>query len=252
MDQNITPYKESNASKKKQVTQMFDTISGTYDRLNRVISLGIDIKWRKKVVDIIIATNPKRILDVATGTADLAIAIAKKKQAQNTTENKEKNQVIGLDISTGMLEMGKQKVTQEHLEQTVTLEVGDAENIPYPDNYFDAITVSFGVRNFENLDKGLSEIYRVLQPNGIFVILETAVPSKFPFKQGYQLYSKVVLPVVGKIFSKDKKAYSYLSQSASAFPCGEKMNTILQNNQFKDVKDMPQTMGVASIYVARK
>lgn len=245
MNPKIKPYKDNTDSKKSQVEQMFDNISGSYDGLNRIISLGIDLKWRKKVVQLVLNEKPKKVLDVATGTADLAIAIAQQLPKEN-------NQVIGLDISTGMLDMGQQKVNQAKLEKDILLQVGDAENIPYQDNYFDAITVSFGIRNFENLDKGLTEIYRVLKPGGLFVILETAVPQKFPFKQGYQIHTKLILPLIGKLFSKDKKAYSYLSESACVFPCGEALNKILRKNEFKEVKDFPQTCGAASIYTAKK
>lgn len=242
MNDNITPYKASNLGKKEQVTQMFDTISGNYDNLNRVISFGIDVKWRKNVLRLIAEKNPSTILDIATGTGDLAILMTATKAER----------IIGLDISAGMLEIGKQKIAQKHLENKIEMVLGDSEKIPFPDNYFDAITVAFGVRNFENLELGLSEILRVLKPNGRFVILETSVPTKFPFKQGYQLYTKNILPLIGKLFSKDKVAYSYLSESASHFPYGEALNNILRKVGFIDVKDMPQTFGVATIYSASK
>lgn len=242
MATNITPYKDSNDSKKKQVATMFDAISKNYDDLNRVISFGIDIKWRNKVVDIVSQKKPNNILDVATGTGDLAINLIK-------TGAKE---IIGLDISAGMLEVGQQKVTHEKLSSTIKMVLGDGEKIQYPDNYFDAVTVSFGVRNFENLEKGLTEILRVLKPKGIFVVLETSVPTKFPYKQGYNFHSKIILPLIGKLFSKDKDAYSYLSESAAAFPYGEAFNNILLKVGFIDCKDYPQTLGVATIYTASK
>ena len=238
----ITPYKNSDLGKKEQVTQMFDTISGDYDGLNRVISFGIDVKWRKNVVKLVDQTNPKTILDIATGTGDLAIALVK--------TNAEK--IIGLDISSGMLDIGKQKVLKKGLQNTIELVIGDSENMPFEDNTFDAITVAFGVRNFETLEKGLSEILRVLKPNGIFVILETSVPTKTPFKQGYKFYTKNILPLIGKIFSKDQNAYGYLSESASAFPYGETLNNILRKIGFINVKDFPQTFGVATIYTSTK
>lgn len=242
MTPNITPYKDSSKSKKEQVATMFDAISKNYDGLNRVISFGIDIKWRNKVVDLVSKKKPQTILDVATGTGDLAINLTK-------TGAKE---IVGLDISAGMLEVGKQKVTTENLDDTIKMILGDGEKIQYPDNYFDAVTVSFGVRNFENLEKGLTEILRVLKPAGIFVVLETSVPTKFPYKQGYNFHSKVILPLVGKLFSKDKDAYSYLSESAAAFPYGKSFNNILSKVGFINCKDFPQTFGVATIYTASK
>lgn len=242
MSENITPYKNSTLGKKEQVTQMFDTISGNYDSLNRVISFGIDIKWRKKVLKIVSDSQPKIILDIATGTGDLAILMTK--------TNAEK--IIGLDISAGMLEVGKKKIEEKKLSDVIELVLGDSEKIPFEDNYFDAITVGFGVRNFENLEKGFAEILRVLKPNGVFVILETSVPDKPPYKQGYNFYTKNILPIIGKLFSKDNSAYGYLSESAAAFPYGEALNNILRKTGFINVVAMPQTFGVATIYSASK
>ena len=242
MSKNVTPYKESSLSKKEQVTQMFDTISGNYDGLNRIISFGIDVKWRKKVLQMVKNSNPKTILDIATGTGDLAILM--------TETNAEK--IIGLDISVGMLEIGKQKIAARKLSQKIEMSVGDSEKMPFEDNTFDAITVAFGIRNFENLEKGLAEILRVLKPNGTFVILETSNPTKSPYKQGYVFYTKYILPVIGKLFSKDSVAYGYLSESASVFPFGEALNNILKKIGFINVVDMPQTFGVATIYSASK
>ena len=242
MADKITPYKDSSLSKKEQVAQMFDTISGNYDNLNRVISFGIDVKWRKKVLKMVGKSNPNTILDIATGTGDLAILMAQTKAEK----------IIGLDISAGMLEVGFQKIASKNLTKTIEMVLGDSENMPFEDNYFDAITVAFGVRNFENLEKGLAEILRVLKPNGTFVILETSVPDKTPYKQGYQLYSNYVLPLIGKLFSKDNDAYGYLSESAAAFPYGEKLNNILRKIGFIDVVALPQTFGVATIYSASK
>jgi demethylmenaquinone methyltransferase/2-methoxy-6-polyprenyl-1,4-benzoquinol methylase len=242
MSLKVTPYKDSDLNKKEQVTKMFDTISNEYDGLNRVISFGIDVKWRNKVVTLVGETQPKSILDIATGTGDLAINLVK--------TNAEK--IVGLDISEGMLNVGRKKITKKNLDQTITMMVGDSENLPFVDDTFDAITVAFGIRNFENLEKGLSEILRVLKPNGIFVILETSVPVKTPFKQGYKFYTKYVLPKIGKLFSKDQMAYSYLSESASVFPHGEVLNNILRKIGFINVNNKPQTFGVASIYSASK
>ncbi|PXY41549.1 bifunctional demethylmenaquinone methyltransferase/2-methoxy-6-polyprenyl-1,4-benzoquinol methylase UbiE [Flavobacterium cheongpyeongense] len=242
MSEKITPYKNSTLGKKEQVAQMFDTISGNYDNLNRVISFGIDIKWRKKVLKIVSGSRPKTILDIATGTGDLAILMAQ--------SNAEK--IIGLDISAGMLEVGIKKIEEKKLSNRIELILGDSENMPFEDNYFDAITVGFGVRNFENLEKGFAEILRVLKPNGVFVILETSVPDKTPYKQGYRFYSKNILPIIGKLFSKDNSAYGYLSESAAAFPYGEALNNILRKIGFIDVVAMPQTFGVATLYSASK
>jgi len=242
MNDNITPYKHSNLGKKQQVTQMFDTISGNYDDLNRVISFGIDVKWRKKVLQLVAEKNPETVLDIATGTGDLAILMSK------TAATK----IIGLDISAGMLEIGKKKIAHKQLNHKIEMILGDSENIPFDDNYFDAITVGFGVRNFENLELGFSEILRVLKPGGRFVILETSVPTKFPYKQGYTLYTKYLLPLIGKLFSRDKVAYAYLSESASHFPYGEALNNILRKVGFIEVKHLPQTFGVATIYSASK
>jgi demethylmenaquinone methyltransferase / 2-methoxy-6-polyprenyl-1,4-benzoquinol methylase len=242
MSTSIKPYKNSEIGKKEQVAKMFDTISGNYDGLNRVISFGIDIKWRKKVLKIVNTSNPEIILDIATGTGDLAILMAE------TNAKK----IIGLDISAGMLAAGQKKIDQKKLSNKIEMVLADSEKMPYSDNYFDAITVAFGVRNFENLETGLAEILRVLKPNGVFVILETSIPEKTPYKQGYKLYSKYILPLIGKLFSKDNSAYQYLSESASIFPYGEKLNNILTKIGFIDVKHMPQTFGVATIYSASK
>jgi len=240
--EHIKPYKDSDKGKKEQVAQMFDTISKNYDGLNRVISFGIDVKWRKKVVAIIGKNNPKQILDIATGTGDLAIMMAELNP----------DRIVGLDISAGMLEVGKQKIAKATLSDMIEMTVGDSENMPFDNNTFDAITVSFGVRNFANLDKGLKEIKRVLKPGGTFVVLETSVPTKFLYKQGYRFHTSVILPIIGKLFSKDKVAYSYLSESANSFPFGEKFNNILLKNGFTTATDKPVTFGVASIYTATK
>ena len=242
MSSKVKPYKDSDLNKKEQVTEMFDNISKEYDGLNRVISFGIDIKWRKKVVDLVAEKTPKTILDIATGTGDLAIALART-NAQKIT---------GLDISDGMLEVGRQKIKKKTLNDRIEMVNGDSENLPFEDNSFDAITVAFGIRNFENLEKGLAEILRVLSPGGVFVILETSVPTKSPYKQGYKFYSKNILPNIGKLFSKDRSAYTYLSESASVFPYGEELNNILRKIGFTNVKDLPQTFGVATIYSASK
>ena len=242
MSETIKPYQDSEQSKKEQVAQMFDTISGEYDGLNKIISLGTDASWKKKILQMVQLQHPTNILDIATGTGDLAILFAE-------TSAKE---IIGLDISQGMLDIGKKKIEAKKLNTKIQMVLGDGENIPYSDNYFDVITVAYGVRNFENLEKGLSEILRVLKPNGTFIILETSVPTQFPFKQGYYVYTNFIMPAIGKLFSKDQKAYTYLSNSAQNFPFGEALNNILRKIGFIDVKDLPQTMGVATIYKATK
>ncbi len=238
----VKPYKNSDLGKKDQVTKMFDTISKDYDGLNRVISFGIDIKWRKKVVNLVKEANPDTILDIATGTGDLAINLAK----TNATK------IVGLDISSGMLDIGKQKIKKKSLDSKIDMILGDSEDMPFEDNAFDAITVAFGVRNFETLENGLKEIYRVLKPNGTFVILETSIPEKTPYKQGYKFYTKNILPFIGKAFSKDRSAYKYLCESASVFPYGEALNNILRKSGFINVEDFPQTLGVATIYKSSK
>lgn len=242
MAKKVTPYKGSDLNKKKQVQKMFDNISSNYDGLNRVISFGIDVKWRKKVVQLVEQSKPKSVLDIATGTGDLAINMV------NTGATK----IVGLDLSEGMLAVGRKKITQKDLGEKIEMIQGDSEALPFSDSSFDAITVAFGVRNFENLEKGLKEILRVLRPGGLFVILETSVPTRFPFRQGYNLYSGYLLPLIGKLFSKDKEAYSYLSKSAASFPHGKKFNNILAKTGFTTIENKPQTMGVATIYTASK
>ena len=193
MEKKVTPYKNSSLDKKKQVEQMFDNISSNYDGLNRVISLGTDQKWRKKVIKMVADKNPESILDIATGTGDLAIKFAASTQAKK---------IIGLDLSEGMLSVAKKKVLGSELSEKIEFVQGDSEALTFTDNSFDVVTVSFGIRNFEHLEKGLSEIYRVLKTKGLFVILETSVPTKSPYKQGYHFYSRRILPIIGKSFFK--------------------------------------------------
>ena len=243
LENNVTPYKDSSLNKKEQVEKKFDNISSDYDGLNRVISFGTDVKWRRRVLKMIIEKDPDTILDIATGTGDLAITFAEKSNA---------TKIIGLDLSEGMLAIAKKKIGNAHFAEKIEFIKGDSESMSFPDNSFDAITVSFGIRNFENLNEGLSEIFRVLKPNGIFIILETSVPTNFLFKQGYHFYSKIILPFIGKAFSKDKVAYRYLSKSASVFPYGETLNNILREIGFIGVESKPQTFGVATIYNATK
>lgn len=242
MSKKVTPYKDSELGKKAQVTEMFDNVSANYDLLNRVLTFGIDISWRKNVVALVKKGKAEKVLDIATGTGDLAIMMAKA----------DIHDVTGLDISPGMLNIGIQKVKDQGLNEKVNMVIGDSEELPFDEGTFDAITVAFGVRNFENLELGLREIHRVLKPEGSLIVLETSQPTKFPVKQGFQFYSKYVIPTIGKILSKDKSAYDYLPESAAAFPFGEKFNNILLKTGFNSSKVYPQTLGVATIYHAIK
>ena len=238
----VLPYVQNKNSKKFQVRRMFDSISPRYDFINRIISGGLDIKWRKNLVKVLKPKKPTKILDVATCTGDLAIALGETLASE----------IIGIDISEQMLEIGKKKVERNQLQQNIKMEIGDGEKINYPNNYFDAVTVSFGVRNFENLDKGLLEIYRVLKPGSELVILETSIPQSFPLNYLYHLYTLYFLPLIGSFFSKDKSAYKYLSSSAKSFPFGKAFNKILKKNGFVVINNIPQSFGVASIYHSQK
>jgi len=242
MGTKVKPYKNSDLNKKAQVAKMFDNISEKYDFLNHFLSLGIDIGWRKKVVKLIKKQNPESILDIATGTGDLAIMMA----------DINAKKIVGLDLSNGMLAVGKKKVTAKKLDNLISMIQGDSENLPFNDNYFDAVTVAFGVRNFENLNKGLSEILRVLKPKGKLVILEFSKPQGIIMKLLYGFYSNYILPVFGKLISKDKSAYTYLPESVAAFPFGEAFNKILKKIGFKAIENQPVSFGIATIYAASK
>lgn len=237
----VTPY-QSEASKKEQVAEMFDNIAGKYDFLNHFLSAGIDKRWRKKAIKTLAESQPKHILDVATGTGDFAFEAMKL--------NPEK--LVGIDISKGMLEVGREKIKARKMEDRMDFLQADSENLPFENNAFDAVTVSFGVRNFQNLEKGLKEINRVLRPGGKVVILEFSKPQKFPLKQLYFFYFKAILPVVGKFVSKDNAAYSYLPESVMAFPEGKAFETILNRCGFNQIIDKPVTGGIASIYTGVK
>lgn len=242
LEQEVKPYNEQE-SKKSQVSTMFDNIAPWYDFLNHFLSLGIDINWRKKTIRALKGLNPRQILDVATGTGDLAIEASKQL-------NPEK--IIGIDISNEMLEVGRVKLRKRNLTPTIELVYGDSENIQFADNTFDAVTVAFGVRNFENLDKGLTEMLRVLRPGGKAAILEFSKPTLFPFKQLYNFYFKNFLPVIGRITSKDPKAYSYLYESVQAFPDGQRLVNLLEQLGFKSVDFKPLTLGICTLYIATK
>jgi demethylmenaquinone methyltransferase/2-methoxy-6-polyprenyl-1,4-benzoquinol methylase len=238
----VTPFKDSDSSKKEQVAEMFDNISHRYDFLNHFLSFGIDKIWRKKAIKIIGRYNPKLILDIATGTGDFAIEALKL--------NPEK--VIGIDISNGMLDKGREKMIKKGFEDKITLQNGDSENLPFDDNSFDAITVGFGVRNFENLEKGLAEMYRVLNFGGVSAVLEFSKPKNFPIKQSYMIYSKYIMPKVGKTISKDASAYAYLPESIEAFPEGKEFLDIYESVGFKNVSKVKVSGGIATIYIAEK
>ncbi len=242
MSKKVVPYKESREGKKKQVRQMFDGIAGEYDPLNRLISLGIDQSWRRKVVREVASGQPQRVLDMATGTGDLAISLAQAGIPE----------VDGLDISEGMLTVGRKKVAKSDLADRVRMLQGDAESIPTEAGSYQAATVAFGVRNFENLEKGLAELYRVLESKGKLVILETSVPVNPAVRWGYGVYTGWIMPAMGRLLSRDRHAYRYLSDSAAAFPFGEAFNNILRKTGFITVENRPQTLGVATIYVATK
>ena len=242
MNPTVTPYKDKTTGKKEQVATMFDNIAHKYDFLNQLLSLGIHKGWRKKAVRLLAPGKPKKILDIATGTADFAIAAIKL--------NPEK--VTGVDISAGMLKLGQEKVNKLGLQDKIELKPGDSENLPFPDNSFDAITVGFGVRNFENLEKGIADIFRVLNPGGAIAILEFSKPQHFPVKQVYYFYFRYLTPFIGKLFSKDNSAYTYLPESVNAFPAGEEFLKILRKAGFKDAKAISLTFGIASIYIAKK
>jgi demethylmenaquinone methyltransferase / 2-methoxy-6-polyprenyl-1,4-benzoquinol methylase len=238
----VLPYKDENSGKKEQVAKMFDNISHRYDFLNHFLSLGIDKAWRKTAIKLLAPSKPLLILDVATGTGDFAI------QALSLNPSK----IIGIDISEGMLEVGKKKLKDRGLESKIELFKGDSENIPFEENKFDAVTVAFGVRNFENLEKGLREIYRVLKPGGKLVVLEFSRPRAFPMKQLYNFYFKTILPRVGSVVSKDKSAYTYLPESVEAFPDGANFIRILETIGYKQTQCKELTFGISSIYSGTK
>jgi len=235
MGTNVKPY-QAEGSKKEQVQQMFDNIAHRYDFLNRFLSMGIDKGWRKKAIKMLAEHKPKRILDVATGTADFALA----------TLEMNPDEVIGVDISEGMLEIGREKIAKRGVTN-IRLESGDSEQLKYEDGSFDAVIVAFGVRNFENLEKGLAEIKRVLRPGGVAMILEFSKPTGL-FGVLFTIYNKTLLPLWGKLFSGDNAAYKYLPESVAAFPEGEEFKQIMAGLKYQDVQDRRLTFGICSIY----
>ncbi|MBI2729980.1 MAG: bifunctional demethylmenaquinone methyltransferase/2-methoxy-6-polyprenyl-1,4-benzoquinol methylase UbiE [Sphingobacteriales bacterium] len=239
----VVPFESSGRSKKEQVAEMFDSIAYRYDFLNRFLSAGIDTRWRKKAINLLKDIQPKQILDVATGTADMALMEMKLLKP---------DKIIGIDISNKMLEIGRQKIDKQALGEKITLLNGDSETINFPENSFDAVTVAFGVRNFENLEKGLSEIRRVLKPGGKLVVLEFSKPKTKGFSWFYNIYMKIVAPQFGKMFSKNKEAYSYLNNSIQAFPEGDAFITILNQLEYSHTSCKKLSLGICSIYCASK
>ena len=238
----VKPYNQDDKSKKQEVAEMFDNISARYDFLNHFLSLGIDKIWRKKAINQLRSIPVKKIIDIATGTGDFAIAALK----LNPEE------VIGLDISAGMLAVGEQKMIKNKVDSIIKMQLGDSENIPYDSNYFDALTVGFGVRNFENLELGLTEMLRVLKPGGKAVILEFSKPKRFPIKQIFGFYSRYFIPFFGKRISKDAQAYSYLPESVAAFPEGKDFDDILRKIGYKNIESTLVSGGIATIYAGIK
>jgi demethylmenaquinone methyltransferase/2-methoxy-6-polyprenyl-1,4-benzoquinol methylase len=238
----VLPYKGEKSGKKEQVTRMFNNISHRYDFLNHLLSMGIDKLWRRKAINFLKPLKPKYILDVATGTADFAI------QAMALGPQK----ITGIDISDGMLSVGRKKIESLKLSGRIELKMADSENLPFDKNIFDAVTVGFGVRNFEDLEQGLAEILRVLKPGAMLVVLEFSRPRKFPMRQVYNFYFKNILPGLGRLISSDKSAYTYLPESVEAFPDGTDFENILQKVGFKETTCKPLTFGISSIYTARK
>lgn len=242
MKQIVTPY-QTESSKKEQVAEMFNNISGTYDFLNHFLSLGIDIIWRRKAIKELKEIQPKIMLDVATGTGDFAF---------ESISILHPEKIIGVDISEGMLAIADKKIKERKLSDVFSVQLGDSEGLKFEDNTFDAITVAFGVRNYENLEKGLSDMLRVLKPNGKIVILEFSKPRNFPIKQGYNFYFKYITPFFGRLFSKDKHAYTYLPESVAAFPDGLTFTALMEKVGYKNTKYRPLTFGISAIYTGIK
>lgn len=240
--ESIKPYNKE-GKKSELVEEMFDNIAPAYDKLNHTLSMGIDRCWRKKAIRTLRPFHPKRMMDVATGTGDFAILACRELQPDSLT---------GIDISEGMMNVGREKVKQAHLSDKITFVREDCTALSFADGSFDAVTVAFGIRNFEGLDKGLSEMCRVLTPGGHLVILELSTPDRFPMKQLFGIYSKVVIPLIGKCISKDNSAYTYLPQSIRAFPQGEVMQEVIRKAGFSEVRFKRLTFGTCTLYTATK
>ena len=240
----VKPY-AADGSKTQQVSKMFDNIAKHYDFLNHFLSLGIDKIWRRKMIAELVEVQPKRILDVATGTADVAINTIKQLKIKDL-------KIVGVDISNEMLNVGRRKLVTEGVNDVIELALGDSENLPFDGNNFDAVTVAYGVRNFENLERGLAEMHRVLRANGKIVVLEFSRPRIFPFRQLFNFYFKNILPTIGKLTSKDARAYSYLYESVQAFPDGDDFLTVLNKVGFKNTSCTSLTLGICSLYVGYK
>lgn len=243
MSQPVTPYKDEKATKKEQVATMFNNISKTYDFLNHFLSLGIDIIWRKKAIGELKKDSPRFILDVATGTGDFAFEALQILKPEKIT---------GVDISSGMLEIANQKIKKRNLQHKFEVSLGDSEKLLFNDNTFDAVTVAYGVRNFENLEKGIADMLRVLKPGGKAVILEFSKPTMFPVKQLYSFYFNFITPAIGKVFSKDNSAYKYLPESVEAFPDGKKFTDLMEKVGYRETKNRPLAFGICSIYTGVK
>ena len=238
----VLPY-DDGASKTSQVERMFDSIAQTYDSLNITLSFGIDRLWRRRALKTLAARGPKQVLDVATGTGDFAILAARRLRPER---------VLGIDLSEGMLSVGRRKVEREGLQNVIELEAQDCLNLQLPDETFDAVTVAFGVRNFEDIERGYREMHRVLRPGGTLLVLELSTPERAPMKQLYGFYSSRVIPFVGRLFSKDHSAYDYLNRSVQAVPQGEGMAQIFRNAGFRDVSFRRYTFGICTCYVGTK
>lgn len=239
----VVPYKEKNSSKSEQVAEMFDNISPKYDFLNRLLSGGIDVYWRKKALKMIKNEPNKLILDIATGTGDLAIEAIKQLNP---------DKIVGVDLSEGMLSVGRQKIQKLNLQDKISMQMGDSEKLLFDDNTFDTVIVSFGVRNYENLLAGLTEMYRVTKPGGTCLIVEFSKPTMFPFKQLYWFYTTKILPFIGNLVSKDNSAYSYLPESMLAFPAGKDFLEVFDKSGYKNTTATALSFGICSVYIGKK
>ena len=238
----VLPYKDKETPKRQQVEEMFDNISPKYDLLNHLLSAGVDVYWRKKAISLLKNSPNRVILDVATGTGDFALEAMKLRPEK----------IIGVDISEGMLKIGEEKIRKAGYADTISFRKASSESLPFADNYFDAVIVSFGVRNFENLENGLREMHRVMKEEGTCIVMEFSKPQSFPFKQLYNFYFRNILPLIGRLVSKDTSAYTYLPDSVQAFPDGRKFLDIFERAGFKNTECTQLTFGICSIYIGHK